>query len=515
MRGALRKEIAAYALCALLPVLIRLALLPWAPIPLPHVHDEFSLLVGADTVAHGRLSNPPHPLWEFFETFHVNPQPRYMTKYQAGMPLLLGAAQRITGTPWAGVLFAQAAFGAALFWALRGWGPFWAASSLALYEALRTGFATGATFLAGAWLDNYWGGALPAAGGALVTGAAARLMRRPDLRAALAGAVGLVILTNTRPFEGVVVAAVACGATLIAQRTRHAAKEGRAWARVGAVLVAALIADALWLGCYNYRCTGNPWETPFQLHDKLYARASVFWLLPLRDPPQYRHTVLQRFWTGYEVGLWEAARRSQPAVTPVWLVLRGAFYLPYILMFLPLAGIVFVKSGRIRMACGMLVAAVLIAFGPQKFLLTHYLSPALGLFLVVVMAGLRLCALRYGKRGRRAMLAALAASAAGSVVSFTRAEHPERRFSARRAEIAGTLARQGGAHVVIVSYGAAHDVHQEWVYNGADIDAQTVIWARDMGANNERLLAYYRGRRFWTVEPDTTGMPLRPYGGAR
>ena len=281
-----RRRALAITLVGLLSFAASASLSVFGHVTKPRVHDEFSYLLAADTFANGRITNPTHPLWIHFESFHIIQQPSYASKYPPAQGLILAAGQVIGGHPMVGVWISTALASAALCWMLLAWMPPWWAILGSLLLALHPGILL-------KWGQSYWGGAMAIMGGALVFGAVRRIMRRPQVRDALLLGLGLAVLANSRPFEGLVTSlpvAVLLIAWMVGQQGPSFQLSMK---RIVLPLVLVLLLAGVAMGYYNLRVTGDPLRMPYQVHEATYAMAPVLlWQRPGPEP-SYRHEIIR------------------------------------------------------------------------------------------------------------------------------------------------------------------------------------------------------------------------------
>jgi hypothetical protein len=467
--------------------------------PLPEVHDEFSYLLAADTFARGRLTNPTHPHWQHFETFHVIQQPSYASKYPPGQGAVLALGQLLTGQPIVGVWILSAATAAALYWMLLGWtSPRFAALGGLLWAA-HPGFQL-------AWGQSYWGGTLAFLGGALVFGAAMRMQRRARALDAIAMGAGAVILAASRPFEGLIFC-LCTGAWVVWHWARSRWPARRDFALTLALPMAIVLSlGGIALGTYHAAVTGDALDFPYSIHEATYGQCPMFLGQPPAPAPAYRHAAIEEFHTGWEMD-WHRLQSSprgwvNTKISVSWYALQ--FLLTPIMM----GCVLLARPWRWRRLSPVAVVASLtyLASLTVTWNLPHYIAPLAPLLVIVAVFGLRrldvLSRLHWG--GFPIASALVAAQAALFMIAAVQhGAAPHGGWSVARKHIIDQLFQTPQRHLILVRYGPNHNPHQEWVFNAADIDAAKIVWARSMNpARDAELLQYFGDRQAWLLEPE-------------
>jgi hypothetical protein len=571
----------ACAICALAGLSVSIFFAAYVRIPQPSVHDEFAYLLAADTFAHGRLTNPTHPLWPYFETLHVLSLPTYSSKYPPaqGMALALGM---LLGDPAMGLWIEAALVCAAVCWMLQAWLP----GRWALLGGLLTAFHP----LIIKWTQMFWGGSVQLTGAVLVCGAARRLAdprRRPIDAVWLA--VGLAILANSRPFEGAVFGLVAgiglwwalrgtpltapsASGRLAAARAASEARSGRSAAllRFAGPFAAVMVAVGAWMAYFNWRVTGSPLRMPYALHEAQYWTAPVLLFAPIRHvflngrftiavPPMMRYDSMRTVAVDWAIQnylvprsslanfLWAAATQNSVWAKggvafwsflqiwelsaygyeppPFWRDAPALFVLRYALLPVVVAAVFAIRRERaLRLAALGLAIFLALVVTCDTNLHPHYTAPGGALAIVLAVAGLRYLQLwrpgatfrRYaGRRAGRTLVRLLVIVYILAVGRYAW-EYKQPRWNHQapdRTAIAAYVHQTPGKHIIFVYYGVPYTPGMEWVYNGADIDSQDIIWARYLGPERTQIaIDHYPDRTAWLLDcSDANLVHIRRY----
>ncbi len=512
-------------LCAILvfafPIAGRLLLLPVYGPPTPFIHDEYAYLLQADTFSLGRLTNPALPSAKHFNSIYIFTEPTYTAEYQPAQAATLALGQVATGQPWAGALLSIGIFFVGLYWGLTAWfPPVWALTGTLIVEV--------SIGVLGYWTNSYWGGAVPAFGGALVLGALPRIRAIARVRDSIILGAGVSILFNSRPLEGVLLSVLTAGTLSYLLINREIS--GRTLlSRVLLPLLLISVPVVVFEAYYNARVTGDSSQPPYLLYRAQFAiPQGFFWQPPLRierplpvdikgeyDTQLKAHErrtslkglilatagKLRSFWVFY-IGVpltvvllflprsWRAPNRGIAAFALVIVV--GCCNLTYFAYF-----------PHYSAAVGLAIYVVLFdclrelrSRGPGGLFLSRTLPLICAVGLVLPMAG------RLGQpllpRGV-SRLSALWGSEFATPMS--------------REEFTPRLNADSARHLVFVRYDPrTHNNEDAWVYNRADLEHAKVVWARELDrASSVRLIRHFAGRKIWLALPDEHPQRLVPY----
>ncbi|GIX03942.1 MAG: hypothetical protein KatS3mg113_0948 [Planctomycetaceae bacterium] len=478
-------------------------------IPVPEVHDEFAYLLAADTYAAGRLTNPTPPHPEHFETFHVLVRPTYASKFPPGLGLVLMAGKLIGGHPVYGSVILAGLAIASTCWMLRSWLPRDWAFTLSLWLSCNL-------VLVARWGTSYWGGNLSLLGSNLMWGAIPRFVRRPSVWQGLIAGMGIAIMSLSRPYEGMV--ATILGMFLLWGLIRRTPQSWWPVVCRGFIPAALPLAAALLFHARVYHAvTGTWWKLPYTTWQQQYApHVPLFVWQPTAPPPLRNLPVdLQLFWDqesqrAQRQGSWHGYLEIKlPEVAFIILTLFDLFAFPLLLGW---ATAFSLPSWRLKLGVCSLAGISVLGI---SWLHAHYLASFLGVILAFVGLGLRTCYTARHFNGP--FFVSLLLLAQLGLTGYKLRDYTQRppTWADLRQSLEARLRSGSTKHLIFVSRLDARNLHEGWIHNTADWKTAPVLWVRDLGAQQNALLAReFPERRVWWLDLSQQHLLLRPYSFA-
>jgi hypothetical protein len=362
------------------------------------------------------------------------------------------------------------------------------------------------------WMNSFWGGAVSACAGCLVFGALPRLRDGARTRDAALLGLGLALQLLTRPYEFIF---------LLASAVVFLALFFRKFAKLTPALLVLLPAIVLTL-VQNKQVTGSWTTLPYMLSQYEYGVPATFTAQP--NPIPHRQLTREQQ-LDYEI---QSQTHGESVDTFATFgdrfAARGRFYRFFFLAPLYLALPFFLPVLRERRFLWVVFTLLLFSLGANfyPYFYTHYIAAVTCLFVLISVTALErlsrfnlarvilfLCAAHfvfwYGLHFSRSepLGAAMTHYETWDAINH---DDPEGRTAINR-----QLAARAGKQLVFVRYYPPHDF-REWVHNAAEIDAAQIVWARDLGPEeNEKLRRFYTDRTAWLLEPDFHPPRLTPY----
>lgn len=503
----------------------------WVP-SYPNIHDDFGNLLIADTLLHGRFSNPTPPSHALLQSFHVVMTPTYAAKFPIGAGALMAVGQLVFGACHAGNGLAAAMACSGITWMLLARVSTLWAWALGMMAALHPTWQTG-------WSQEFTHGWLGVAATALVLGAVLRLqskLNRSDwqrtgwwLDAVVMG-FGLVLGIFSRPFEVALLSMLLSCVLLPPIFRRQTFKDMGFWRALAPA--AMMVVGGLTLQAFiNHSVTGKWTKLPYRLHEEQYGVAPVFlWQEP--HEPTIGHDFEEQvaFHRGWSMEAYESARSWEGYVKLLGIRTRDMLrHWGWMLACAPWSILVFPRERR-RYAWLLFIAlAALLMINTVPWVSPSYVAPLIPIaFLMTTLAlraGVRALASLHRDSDpqpfaqthrtlRTIAVLGLLFSQCIAIVAATRSmtyaksgESPP--WFVLRQDVEQELLESPGNHLVIVKYRPGHNIHHEWVFNRAVPQEARIVWARWSDTQTQKLIADYPNRNVWLLDVASDDTSIR------